>query len=401
MAAWSPDGWKSRPALQQVAYDDADALEAAVAALRALAPLVTPSAIDRLRGLLAEAQDGARFLLQGGDCAERITDPRAEAVTSTVEILAQMSEMLTRGSKTPVIRVGRLAGQYAKPRSSPTERRGAIELPSYFGDLVNQPEPSPRARRADPARLLAAHEHAAATLAWVRAVGGEELFASHEALHLWYESAQLSRAPDSGRYYLLSTHLPWIGDRTRDPSGAHVELVRGVANPIGVKVGPSAEPDDIVRLCEALDPANTPGRLLLISRMGARRVSERLPGIVRAVSRAGRRVLWVCDPMHGNTVTTSAGGKTRDFGEILREVELTFDVHRAAGSRLGGVHFELTGEDVTECTGGAAGITEADLDRNYASLCDPRLNRGQALEMAARIEDQLARGRVLEVSPLP
>jgi len=451
MSAWSPESWRQRPAAQQITYDDPDRLDAALGIVRGLPPIVTPWEVDRLRALVADAQEGRRFLLQGGDCAETLADCRPDVITNKLKILLQMSLVLVNGLKKPVIRVGRFAGQYAKPRSSPTERRGAAELPSYFGDLVNRPEFTPDARRADPALLVAGYEHAAITMNYVRslAAGGfadlehpeywdlsffekadlpselgdeyrhairqvsealrfmqvlgetsvaelsrVEFYASHEGLHLPYESSQLARAPHNDLWYVLTTHLPWIGERTRDLGGAHVELFRGVANPVGVKLGPTAEASEVVRLCELLDPGATPGKLVLVTRMGAARVADTLPPIVEAVTRARRRVLWVCDPMHGNTTTSTGPGalKTRDFDQMLEEIERTFDVHEALGTTLGGVHFELTGEDVTECTGGAGRITEADLDRNYATLCDPRLNYRQSLEMAFRISQRAARG---------
>ncbi|HSP81599.1 MAG TPA: 3-deoxy-7-phosphoheptulonate synthase class II, partial [Myxococcaceae bacterium] len=354
-----------------------------------------------------------------------------------------------------VIRVGRIGGQYAKPRSKPTEVRDGVELPSYFGDLVNRPEFTPEARRADPQLMLSCYHHAAMTLNFVRSLSdggfadvhhpeywdlrffrqaavpselreeyeqttrkltealrfmealGErtvadltrvDYYTSHEGLNLHYESAQTRQVPWRKGWYDLTTHLPWIGERTRALDGAHVEFFRGIRNPVGVKLGPSVSPEDAVRLTEQLNPDNEPGKLILITRMGAQRVTDVLPSVVEAMRQAGRRVLWVCDPMHGNTRTTSSGIKTRSFDDILREVELSFDVHEQLGSYLGGVHFELTGEDVTECVGGAVGITEKDLTRNYATLCDPRLNYRQALEMSFHIARRMSR---LPRAPLP
>jgi 3-deoxy-7-phosphoheptulonate synthase len=438
---WTSDSWRDRPDAQHVTYDDPAALARVEERLRTLPPLVTSWEVERLRELLADVEAGKRFLLQGGDCAETLADCRPEIITNKLKILLQMSLVLVSALKRPVVRVGRFAGQYAKPRSSPTEKRDGVELPSYFGDLVNRPGFTPEARRADPELLLRGYEHAAMTLNFVRAMAaggfadlqhpeywelsffstatlpdnlrkayqdsirqvsealrflavlGEtsvaelsrvDFYTSHEALNLHYEAAQVRRGP-LGESYLATTHLPWIGERTRALDGAHVEMFSGLANPVGVKLGPKTKPDDLLRLCDRLNPENRPGRLVLITRQGAAKVAETLPPLLETVKREGRAGVWVCDPMHGNTVNAQGGRKTRDFDVILREIELTFAAHAAAGTRLGGVHFELTGEDVTECTGGAAGITEADLDGNYATLCDPRLNYRQALEMAFRI----------------
>ncbi|WNG47139.1 3-deoxy-7-phosphoheptulonate synthase class II [Archangium minus] len=448
MSTWSPSSWKTKPITQDVRYEDPKEVDDVVTALSRLPPLVTSWEVERLRELLAEAQQGRRFLLQGGDCAESLSDCRSDIITNRQKIILQMSLVLIHGGHRPVIRVGRIAGQYAKPRSKPTEVRGGVELPSYFGDLVNRPEFTPEARRADPKLLLACYHHAAMTLNFVRslsdggfadvhhpeywdlsffrqaAVPGElreeyeqttrklsealrfmealgertvadltrvDFYTSHEGLNLHYESAQTRQVPWRKGWYDLTTHLPWIGERTRSLDGAHVEFFRGIRNPVGVKLGPSVSPEDAVRLAETLNPDNEPGKLVLITRMGAQRVADALPPVVEAMRRAGRLVLWVCDPMHGNTVSTSSGIKTRNFDEVLREVEQSFDVHEKLGSYLGGVHFELTGEDVTECVGGAVGITERDLERNYATLCDPRLNYRQALEMSFRIARRMSR----------
>jgi 3-deoxy-7-phosphoheptulonate synthase len=450
IGVWTPDSWKTLPNAQEFVYDDARELDACVERLGALPPLVTSWEIERLKSYFAQAQEGRRFVLQGGDCAETLSDCRSEVIAAKLKILIQMSLVLVHGGHRPVVRVGRFAGQYAKPRSSPTETRNGQELPSYFGDLVNLPAFSAEARRIDPKSLLRGYEHAALTLNFVRSLGaggfadvhhpeywemsffrkaalpeqlredyeqmtkrlsealrfmealGEgdveeltrvEFFTSHEGLNLHYESAQTRPVPRRSGHYDLTVHFPWIGERTRQLGGAHVEFFRGISNPIGVKVGPSTTSDDLLRLAEVLDPDNEPGKLVIITRMGASRVGERLPALIRAAKGAGRRILWICDPMHGNTKSTTAGVKTRNFDDILREVEATFDVHDAEGSYLGGVHFELTGEDVTECTGGAAGITEQDLDKNYASLCDPRLNYRQALEMSFRIAQRMRAGR--------
>jgi 3-deoxy-7-phosphoheptulonate synthase len=409
-------------------------------------PLVTSWEIERLKLHLAEAQQGKRFLVQGGDCAETLGDCNSTVIANKLKILLQMSLVMIHEGKRPVVRVGRFAGQYAKPRSKPTEVRGGVELPSYFGDLVNRPEFTEAARRADPENLVTAYTHAAMTLNFIRSLsaGGfadvhhpeywelsffrragipdelrreyerstqqlaealrfmealgestvEELtrvdfYTSHEGLSLPYESAQTRRVPRREGWYDLTTHFPWIGERTRALDGAHVEFFRGVENPVGVKLGPSVSADQVLRLIDVLNPKNQAGKMVLVTRMGATKVGDVLPGLIDAVTRAGRTVLWVCDPMHGNTRATPSGLKTRDFDDILREVELTFDVHEGCGTPLGGVHFEMTGEDVTECTGGAAGITVDDLDKNYASACAPRLNYRQALEMGFRLAKRL------------
>jgi len=441
---WSPDSWKTRPNAQVIHYDDAAALDEAVARLRRLPPLVTSWEVLRLRALIADAQRGERFFLQGGDCAETFHDCAPDVITSKLKILLQMSLVLVHGLKKPVLRVGRFAGQYAKPRSSATETRSEVELPSYRGDLVNRAVFDAEARKPNPALLVEAYQHAALTLNFVRALveGGfadfhhpeywdlsfferadlgaalraeyrtmshklaeavrfaealgeksaaditrVNFYTSHEGLNLPYESAQTRLVPRRTGYFDLSTHLPWIGERTRELDGAHVEFFRGIENPVGVKLGPGATPKEVLALLEVLDPGRTPGKLVLITRLGADAVETVLPELVAAVLESERPVLWVCDPMHGNTVVAQGGLKTRDFDRIILELERTIDVHAASGSILGGVHFELTGEDVTECVGG--GVSEADLDRNYASLCDPRLNYRQALEMAFRLARKL------------
>lgn len=434
------ESWKNKPHAQDVAYDDPVALERTVARLRELPPLVTSWEVEKLKQLVADAQEGKRFLLQGGDCAETLADCQPGIITNKLKILLQMSLVLIHAGKKPVVRVARLAGQYAKPRSRPTETQGGVTLPSYFGDLVNRPEFTREARRADPRALLDAYSHAAMTLNFVRSLSaagfadlhhpeywdlgflsradlpaevreeyrettqklGEALrfmealgegsvdelsrvdfYTSHEGLNLHYESAQLRRVPRREGHYLLTTHMPWIGERTRAKDGAHVEFFRQVENVVGVKLGPKADPAEVVDLLTTLSPSNEPGKLVAITRMGAGNVEAALGPLVEAVRRAGRRVLWVCDPMHGNGITTKSGIKTRSFDDILTEIERSFAVHRAVGSALGGVHFELTGDDVTECIGG--GIEERDLDERYLSVCDPRLNYRQALEMAFRI----------------
>jgi 3-deoxy-7-phosphoheptulonate synthase len=438
--SWTLDSWKDRPLAQDVTYDDPSALAAAVTKLGQLPPLVTSWEVERLKAAIAEAQLGKRFVLQGGDCAETLLDCQPGIIANKLKILLQMSMVLVHAGQKPVVRIGRLAGQYAKPRSSPVEARDGVTLPSYFGDLVNRPEFTPEARRADPRALLDAYSHAALTLNFVRSLTaagfadlhhpeywdlgfftrsglppelrdeyvnttqrlsealrfmealGEmtvdelsrvDFYTSHEGLNLHYEAAQTRRVPRRDGHYLLTTHMPWIGERTRDLGGAHVEFFRGIENVVGVKLGPKVDPADAVKLLVALSPSNEVGKLVCITRLGADQVERALPPLVEAVTRAGRRVLWMCDPMHGNTQALASGLKTRNFDAMLREIERSFAVHQELGGHLGGIHFELTGEDVTECVGG--GITEADLDRNYASVCDPRLNYRQALEMAFRI----------------
>jgi 3-deoxy-7-phosphoheptulonate synthase len=442
---WTPISWQQRPQAQAVAYPNEAAMERAVSRLNGLPPLVTSWEIERLRKEIGDAQQGKRFLLQGGDCAETLADCSPAIITAKLKILLQMSLVLINGGKKPVIRVGRFAGQYAKPRSSHTETRNGQTLPSYFGDLVNRQEFTLEARTPDPDLLIQGYLHAALTLNFVRslAAGGfadlhhpefwdlshlqradlsaelreeyramvghlgeairfmealgestvdeltrVEFYASHEGLSLAYESAQTKSVPRREGYYDLTTHLPWIGERTRELDGAHVEFFRGIRNPVGVKVGPKASSDDLLRLIDRLNPGNEPGKLIIITRCGASQVATVLPRLVDAVKREGKVVLWMSDPMHGNGQVTPSGIKTRAFGDILHEVETCFEVHRSAGTALGGIHFELTGDDVTECIG--AGLTEADLDRNYASACDPRLNYRQALEMAFRIAKCMA-----------
>jgi 3-deoxy-7-phosphoheptulonate synthase len=394
--AWSPDSWKSRPHAQEIAYPDSAAVQIAVTKLRSLPPLVTSWEIERLRSMLAEAEAGKRFVLQGGDCAETLSDCRPQSITNKLKILLQMSLVLVHGLKRPVVRIGRFAGQYAKPRSSPMETRtvaGApVTLPSYFGDLVNEAEFTPEARTPDPRMLLRGYQHAAMTLNFIRALveGGfadlhhpeywdlsffynatlppelkaeyqrmtanladglkfmealgeqrvEELsrvefFTSHEGLNLLYESAQTRTVPRREGFYDLTAHMPWIGDRTRDLEGAHIEFFRGIRNPVGVKLGASATPDQVSALSARLNAPNEPGRLVFITRFGATHVERLLPPLLERMKREGRRALWLCDPMHGNTISTSTGLKTRSFDAIRAELEATIDTHRAAGSHLG------------------------------------------------------------------
>jgi 3-deoxy-7-phosphoheptulonate synthase len=437
--AWSPSSWRAKPVRQQPTYPDPEALGAVCRRIAALPPLVTSWEAQNLKQELARAATGARFLLQGGDCAEAFAECTADVITARLKVLLQMSLVLTYGLSTRVVRVGRFAGQYAKPRSSDTETRGGVTLPSYRGDSVNDLAFTPEARTPDPERLAEAHAKSALTLNLIRAladggfadirhpeywrlgfmdhsplareyraivddiessidflgvIAGEEhiealervvFYASHEALLLPYEEAVTRTVPHRDGHYNLGTHFPWIGKRTNHPDEAHVEYLRGIQNPVGLKVGPDMTPSALTTLVRALDPEAEPGRLTLITRFGADAIADCLPPLVRAVQATGHPVLWCCDPMHGNTEKTESGIKTRRFANILAELEQAFDVHAAEGSHLGGVHFELTGEDVTECLGGARGLTETDLDRAYKSRVDPRLNVEQALEMAFAI----------------
>ncbi|HKI02773.1 MAG TPA: 3-deoxy-7-phosphoheptulonate synthase class II [Thermoanaerobaculia bacterium] len=441
---WSPTSWQTKPALQQPKYPDAVRVEEVLRDLARLPPLVTSWEIEKLKSQLAEAARGERFLLQGGDCAESFEDCTSESIASKLKILLQMSLVLVHGARRRVIRVGRFAGQYAKPRSDDMETREGVSLPSYRGDLINRSPWSAADRIPDPALLLRGYERAGLTINFIRALieGGfadlhhteywdlawvkhsphaeeyhrrvaairdslhfleslsgrqtdevtrVDYFTSHEGLHLLYEQAQTRRVPRRPGWYNLSTHFPWIGMRTAQAGGAHVEFFRGLANPIAVKVGSAMAPEAVVELAEVLDPHQEPGRLTFIHRFGHKKIAEGLPPLIEAVRRAGRTVLWVCDPMHGNTEAISSGLKTRRFDHILSELEAAFDIHEKMGSRLGGVHFELTGDDVTECVGGARNLTEEDLQRAYRSQVDPRLNYEQALEMALRIARRMGR----------
>ena len=443
MSDWTPQSWRQRPIKQQPRYRDPEAVRAALARVAALPPLVARGEVDALRAHLAKAARGEAFALHGGDCAERFLDCARGPIEAKLKILLQMSLVLTWGARLPIIRVARMAGQYAKPRSSDTEIIDGVELPSYRGDHVNDSAATPEAREPDPERLVSAYFHSAATLNYARALldGGfadlhkpdhwqlgfvrkaqsraeyeavvarlldavdfvestgvethafdtVELFSSHEGLLLPWEEAQTVRAGDG--WYNLGAHMLWIGDRTRALDGAHVEYFRGIDNPIAVKTGPTMDPGELVALLERLEPANRPGRVTLITRLGAGRVAELLPPIVEAVRAAGREVVWSCDPMHGNTTKTAGGVKTREVARILDELRETFDTHDRLGSVLGGVHFELTGEDVTECTGGPQELSEADLQHAYETLCDPRLNYAQSLEMAFLLAKRLAQRR--------
>jgi 3-deoxy-7-phosphoheptulonate synthase len=439
--SWHSATWQTKVAQQQPTYADSKALEAAVAHLSRLPPIVVSWEIDALRERLAAAQRGQAFLLQGGDCAETFADCESDTIAKKLKILLQMSLVLLHGLKKPIIRVGRMAGQYAKPRSVDTETRNGVTLPSYRGDLVNRPEFTAEARAADPELLLRGYERAALTLNFVRALvdGGfadlhhpeywdlgfmkhaqlkdayqrivnsigdaldffegisgrgvaegtlADFYSSHEGLHLLYEQAQTRFIPRQNRWYNLSTHMPWIGMRTAQLDGAHVEYMRGISNPIGVKVGTAMDSSWLQGLVTTLNSQNQPGRLTLIHRFGAKDIETSLPRAIEAVRQTGQTVLWICDPMHGNTESAAGGLKTRRFENILKELDLAFRIHADMGSYLGGVHIELTGEDVTECTGGARGLTDADLQRAYRSSVDPRLNHEQALELAMLIAER-------------
>ncbi|MEO8503726.1 MAG: 3-deoxy-7-phosphoheptulonate synthase class II [Acidobacteriota bacterium] len=443
-SSWTPTSWQALPARQQPEYPDRAALDRAIASLSQLPPLVTSWEVEGLRAQLADAAAGNSFLLQGGDCAETFEDCTSAAIANKLKILLQMSLVLVHGGRKRVIRVGRFGGQYAKPRSEDREVRGGVSLPSYRGDLINHPPFTLAARTPDPELLLRGYERAALTVNFIRALidggfadlhhpeywdldfvrhsplaaeyqrmveaignslrfmetlAGQQIgtmrridfFTSHEALHLHYEQAQTRRVPHRTGWYNLATHFPWIGVRTADPGGAHIEFMRGIANPLGMKVGTSMPVEQVLALADVLDPQREPGRLTLIHRFGVNQLATHLPPLVEAFKSRGHGVLWVCDPMHGNTETTADGTRTRRFEHILSELEQSFDIHARLGSRLGGVHFELTGENVTECIGGARGLAAEDLKRDYRTQVDPRLNYEQSLEMAMLLARQMAR----------
>ena len=437
-ADWAPTSWQKRVAAQQPNYPDLAKLQDTLQQLSGLPPLVTSWEILQLKQELADAADGKRFLLQGGDCAENFADCTSPHIANRLKVLLQMSLVLVHGLKQPIVRIGRFAGQYAKPRSADLETKDGVTLPSYRGDLVNAPEFTPEARIPDPQRLLEGHCRSALTMNFVRAlidggfadlhhpeywdldwvkhspheaeyremvrsigdavrfmesIGGApmgslrrvDFFTSHEALVLHYEQALTRKVPRQWGHFNLSTHFPWIGMRTAALDEAHVEYCRGIRNPIGVKISPSVTNDHLLRLIDVLNPDNEPGRLTLIHRLGANKVAEHLPRLIETVKAHGKRVLWCCDPMHGNTESTQSGIKTRRFENIRSELEQSFDIHAAHGSRLGGAHLELTGENVTECLGGARDLNEDDLQRAYRSTVDPRLNYEQAMELAMLI----------------
>ena len=449
MTPWSPTSWRNHPIRQNPAYPDDAALAAVEQRIASYPPLVFAGEARRLKQALGLAAEGNAFVLQGGDCAESFGNFKADVIRDTFRVLLQMAVVLTFGAAVPVVKLGRMAGQYAKPRSADTETVDGVSLPSYRGDNINGPAFTGADRIADPARMETGYFQSASTLNLLRAFAnggyadlnevhrwnlsfaarsplasryGElagridetlrfmaacgvtsmstpqiretNFYTSHEALLLAYEQALTRIDSTSGDWYACSAHFLWIGDRTRQPDGAHVEFLRGVKNPIGIKVGPTSTAADLVRLIEMLNPSDEPGRITLISRMGAEKVRTALPPLLRAVQAEGRRVLWLCDPMHGNTVTTGDGVKTRFFDSILKEVRGFFDVHAEAGSWAGGVHVEMTGQDVTECTGGAHRLTEADLSNRYETFCDPRLNAEQSLELAFQVAEELKARRL-------
>ena len=446
--SWTPNSWRNVPILQVPTYEDQALLASVEADLQRQPPLVFAGEVRSLKSRLAEASRGEAFLLQGGDCAEAFAEFSADHIRDTFKVLLQMAVTLTFAAQKPVVKVGRMAGQFAKPRSAPTEVVDGVELPSYRGDIINDGDFTAASRVPDPRRMMSAYNQASATLNLLRAfaqggfasleqvhrwnldfvanspAGAEyeglareieealgfmkacgvdaqmpqlaevDFYTSHEALLLWYEEALTREDSLTGKTYDLSAPMLWIGDRTRQPDHAHVEFLRGVENPIGIKVGPSSDSDEIVRLTEILNPTNEAGRITLIVRMGADKVLEHMPGIVRKVNGAGRSVVWSCDPMHGNTHKASTGFKTRSFDNVKNEISRFFDVHEAEGTVPGGVHFELTGKDVTECIGGATAITDEDLASRYHTHCDPRLNGTQSLELAFLVADRLKSDRL-------
>ncbi len=441
---WTPSSWRDCPAAQLPDYPDRERLAAVEATLGRYPPLVFGGEVMALKRHLARVAEGKAFLLQGGDCAESFAEFHPDTIRDTFRVILQMAVVLTFAAACPVVKVGRMAGQFAKPRSSATETRDGVSLPSYRGDIVNGIEFDAAARTPDPGRLLRAYHQAAATLNHLRALShggyagldevhrwnldyvanspaaerfqdladrigealdfmracgvgademaalkGTEFFTSHECLLLGYEEALTRREPETGAWIDCSAHFLWCGDRTRQIAGAHLEFLRGIANPVAVKVGPSMTPDELLRVIDRLNPADEPGRLTLICRFGADRIEHHLPPLVRVVQREGRTVVWSSDPMHGNTVKTAAGLKTRRFDRLLAEVRRFFAIHRAEGSYAGGIHLELTGQNVTECTGGAMAITDEALASRYHTHCDPRLNADQSLELAFLVAELL------------
>ena len=452
---WLKSDWRAKPRVQMPDYPDQGALKGAEAQLAKYPPLVFAGEARRLRKHLALASEGKAFLLQGGDCAESFAEFSADNIRDTFRVMLQMAVVLTYGAKVPVIKVGRMAGQFAKPRSAPTEIIGGVEYPSYRGDIINGFDATPQARTPDPARMLQAYTQAAASLNLLRAfstggfadihrvhawtlgfaehdkadryrdvsnrisdaldfmtaagVNGEtshtlstvEFYTSHEALLLEYEEALCRIDSITGQPVAGSGHMIWIGDRTRQPDGAHVEFARGVLNPIGLKCGPSTTVEDLKVLMAKLNPENEAGRLTLIARFGAGKVGEHLPRLIRAVQQEGAKVVWSCDPMHGNTIKAASGYKTRPFNAVLSEVREFFAVHTSESTIPGGVHFEMTGKDVTECTGGLRAVTDEDLSDRYHTACDPRLNASQSLELAFLVAEELSsmRGGARRMAP--
>lgn len=445
--SWDVESWRQKTALQQPEYPDAKALAGVEQTLSSMPPLVFAGEARQLRADLAQVAKGNAFLLQGGDCAESFAEFSANNIRDTFKVLLQMAVVMTYAGKCPVVKVGRMAGQFAKPRSAGTENIDGIELPSYRGDIINGIDFNEGARVPDPERLVKVYNQSAATMNLLRAfsqggfadlhqvhqwnldfitaspageryqaiankiddalqfmeacgigAGASQLretsfYTSHEALLLPYEQALTRQDSLTGKWYDCSAHMLWIGDRTRQIDGAHVEFLRGVHNPIGVKAGPSMDPEDLLRLCDILNPNNEEGRLNIIVRMGADKVADGMPNLIRAIEREGKKVVWSSDPMHGNTVKASTGYKTRKVDDVLREVQQFFEVHKAEGTYPGGVHFEMTGQNVTECVGGAFQVTEADLADRYHTHCDPRLNADQSLELAFMIAETLKKAR--------
>jgi 3-deoxy-7-phosphoheptulonate synthase len=445
-AVWKPDSWRNKPIVQVPTYPDQAALAAVERDLRNFPPLVFVKEVNDLKGKLGRVAARESFLLQGGDCAESFKEHQTNYIRDYFQLFLQMALILTFAGNSEVVKIGRVAGQFAKPRSSDTEKKDGQELPSYRGDIINGPDFTAEARIPDPRRQLQAYRQSAATLNFLRALldGGyaslehaqrwelkfmegtpvearydalanqikrtveinrllgittentlalrtTSFYTSHEALLLGYEQALTRRDElmSSGAYVATSAHMLWIGDRTRQPDGAHVEFCRGIVNPIGLKCGPSLQPDELLRLIDILNPKDEAGRLTLICRFGADKVEKHLPALVRAVHKAGRTVVWSCDPMHGNTVSAAGGLKTRPFERIVGEVERFFDIHAAEGTYAGGVHIEMTGQNVTECTGGVTKVSEANLGDKYDTGCDPRLNAGQSLELAFLLAERL------------
>lgn len=443
MKSWAPNSWRSLPIEQTPVYRDSSALADVENQLAGFPPLVFAGEARNLKRQLAEVAAGRAFLLQGGDCAESFNEHSADNIRDFFRVFLQMSVVMTFAAGSPVVKLGRIAGQFAKPRSAPFEKKDGLELPSYRGDIINDIDFTAAGREPDPQRQLLAYRQSAATLNLIRAfaAGGfanlenahrwmlgfvknspqseryqkladqitetlgfmraigldpehhpelrqTEFYTSHESLLLCYEQALTRVDSTSGNYYATSGHMLWIGDRTRQENGAHVEFMRGIKNPIGLKCGPSLTPDGLLRLIEVLDPDNDPGRLTLICRFGTDKIGESLPALVRAVAREGRQIVWSCDPMHGNTVS-AAGYKTRPFDRIMSEIRNFFAVHQAEGTYAGGIHLEMTGKDVTECTGGARAISEDDLRARYHTYCDPRLNAEQAIEVAFLVAELL------------
>ncbi len=453
---WTPRSWRGKPIQQAPDYPDPDALAAVERQLASFPPLVFAGEARKLKKHLAQVCAGEAFLLQGGDCAESFAEHGADNIRDFFRVFLQMSVVTTFAAALPVVKVGRVAGQFAKPRSAPTETIGGVELPSYRGDIVNDIAFTAAARVPDPVRQLDAYRQSAATLnllrafanggyanlenahrwmlgfiqdspqahrygeladrisqtiGFMRAIGldpeshpelrATEFYTSHEALLLGFEEALTRTDSTSGDPYATSGHMIWVGDRTRQLDHAHVEYARGVKNPLGLKCGPSLKPDELIRLIDVLNPANEPGRLTLICRFGADKVGDSLPPLLRAVTREGRHVVWSCDPMHGNTVKASSGFKTRPFERIMGEIQAFFAVNRAEGTYAGGIHLEMTGRDVTECTGGARALSEIDLGDRYHTYCDPRLNAEQAIEVAFLVAELLKEERIARGLPVP